>query len=90
MNKAELIAAVAEQAGITKTQAGKAIEAITDNIAAAMHKGESVTLAGFGTFHAKDRAARTGRNPQTGESVEIPARRIPSFKPGKGLKDAVA
>lgn len=90
MNKAELIAAVAEQAGITKTQASKAIDAITDNIAAALHKGESVTLVGFGTFDAKKRAARTGRNPKTGEAVEIPERRTPSFKPGKGLKDAVA
>ena len=90
MNKAELASAVAEAAGITKQQALKAIDAITDNIAATLYKGESVTLVGFGTFSTNERAARTGRNPKTGETVEIPERRTPSFKPGKGLKDAVA
>lgn len=90
MNKAELASAVAEAAGITKKQAMAAIDAVTDNIAAALHKGESVILANFGTFDAKERAARTGRNPKTGETIEIPSRRTPTFKPGKGLKDAVS
>lgn len=90
MNKAELASAVAEAAGISKEKALKAIDAVTNNITATLYKGESVTLVGFGTFSAKERAARTGRNPQNGQVVEIPARRIPTFKPGKGLKDAVA
>lgn len=90
MNKAELIAAVAEQAGITKTEASKAINAVTDNITAALVKGESVLIVGFGTFEAKKKEARTGRNPKTGEAIEIAARTVPGFKPGKDLKDAVA
>lgn len=90
MNKAELIAAVAEQAGITKTEASKAINAVTDNITAALVKGESVLIVGFGTFEAKKKDARTGRNPKTGEPIEIAARTVPGFKPGKDLKDAVA
>lgn len=90
MNKAELASAVAEAAGISKEKALKAIDAVTNNITATLYKGESVTLVGFGTFDAKKRAARTGRNPKTGEAVEIPERRTPSFKPGKGLKDAVS
>ena len=90
MNKTELIAAVAEQAELSKKDAEKALKAFTDVIAAELVKGEKVQLVGFGTFSVKERAARTGRNPQTGATLEIKASKVPSFKAGKGLKDSVA
>lgn len=90
MNKSELVNAVAASTGLTKTESANAVDAVVDAITEAIKRGESVTLVGFGTFDVKERAARTGRNPKTGEAVEIPERRTPSFKPGKGLKDAVA
>lgn len=90
MNKAELIAAVAAKTGITKKQAAETIDAVTDTITNTLKTGESVLLVGFGTFEAKKKDARTGRNPKTGEPIEIAARRVASFKPGKDLKDAVA
>ncbi|MFL0809456.1 MAG: HU family DNA-binding protein [Agarilytica sp.] len=89
MNKSELVEAIAGSADISKAAAGRALDAITDSIAAALKEGDQVALVGFGTFLVKDRAARTGRNPQTGEPIEIAAAKIPTFKPGKALKDAV-
>lgn len=89
MNKAELIDAVAASADIPKAAAGRALDAIIESIEGALKKGDSVALVGFGTFSVKERAARTGRNPQTGAPIEIAAAKIPSFKAGKALKDAV-
>lgn len=89
MNKSELIAAVAEKAGITKAQADAALTAITDNIAGVLVQGETITLPGFGTFSLAERAARTGRNPKTGEALEIAASRAAKFKQAKALKDAL-
>ena len=89
MNKAELIEAVAASAGITKAEAGRAIDGMTDAVSAALKKGEAVTLIGFGTFKVSQRNARTGRNPQTGAELKIPARKAPVFNAGKALKDAL-
>ncbi len=89
MNKSELIAAVAAQADLTKVDAAKAVDAITDSITKALKKGDTVTLIGFGTFKVSARAARTGRNPQTGKEIKIAARKAPGFSAGKALKDAV-
>ena len=90
MNKTELIAAVAEKAGMSKKDAEKAVNATFDAIAAELAKGEKVSVTGFGIFEVKDREARTVRNPVTGESIQIAATRAPSFKAGKALKDRVA
>ncbi|AEF93007.1 histone family protein DNA-binding protein [Desulfotomaculum nigrificans CO-1-SRB] len=90
MNKAELISAVAEKTELTKKDAEKAVSAVLDSIQEAMAKGDKIQLVGFGTFESKARKAREGRNPQTGETIQIPATRVPVFKPGKALKDAVA
>lgn len=89
MNKAELIDAVAEGADISKAAATRAVDTVIDQITATLKQGSQVTLVGFGTFSVKDRAARTGRNPRTGETINIPASKNPSFKAGKALKDAV-
>lgn len=89
MNKAELIDAVATAADISKASATRAVDAVFDNIAAALKKEEQVNLVGFGTFTVRGRAARVGRNPQTGEAIDIKAAKVPGFKPGKALKDAV-
>lgn len=89
MNKSELIEAIAATADIPKAAAGRALDAMVDTVADALKKGDQVVLVGFGTFSVKDRAARTGRNPQTGEPIQIAAAKIPSFKAGKALKDAV-
>lgn len=89
MNKAELIEAVAASAGITKAEAGRAIDGMTDAVSAALKKGEAVTLIGFGTFKVSQRNARTGRNPQTGAELKISARKAPVFNAGKALKDAL-
>ncbi|VAX13210.1 DNA-binding protein HU-beta [hydrothermal vent metagenome] len=89
VNKAELIDAVAENADISKAAAARAVDTVLESITATLKKGEQVALIGFGTFSVKDRAARTGRNPRTGEPLEIPAAKVPSFKAGKALKDAV-
>ncbi len=89
MNKAELIDAVADAADISKSSATRAVDACIDNITAALKKDEQVTLVGFGTFVVRSRAARSGRNPQTGETIQIKASKVPAFKPGKALKDAV-
>ncbi len=89
MNKTELIAAVAEQAELSKKDAEKALKAFTDVIAAELVKGEKVQLVGFGTFEVSERAAREGRNPLTGEKITIAASKNPKFKAGKALKDMV-
>ncbi|MDR0884242.1 MAG: HU family DNA-binding protein [Oscillospiraceae bacterium] len=89
MNKAELIAAVAEKQGVAKTAAGASVEAVIAAIADALKAGEKVQLVGFGTFEVKDRPARQGQNPKTGEKIAIAASKAPVFKAGKTLKDAV-
>ncbi len=89
MNKAELIDAVAEGADISKAAATRAVDTIIEQIANTLKKGDQVTLVGFGTFVVKARAARTGRNPRTGETINIAASNNPTFKAGKALKDAV-
>ncbi|MGS2717558.1 HU family DNA-binding protein [Eionea flava] len=89
MNKSELIDAIAASADLPKAAAGRALDAVIDTIEDTLKKGDQVTLVGFGTFSVKDRAARTGRNPQTGAPIQIAAAKIPGFKAGKSLKDAV-
>lgn len=89
MNKSELIDAIADSADISKAAAGRAVDAVVEAITNALKGGDQVTLIGFGTFSVKERAARTGRNPQTGAEIKIAAAKIPSFKAGKALKDAV-
>jgi DNA-binding protein HU-beta len=89
MNKSDLIDSIAASTGLTKADAGRALDATTANITSALQKGQSVSLVGFGTFAVKRRAARTGRNPRTGESITIKASNNPAFKAGKALKDAV-
>lgn len=89
MNKQELITAISEQAGLTKADAGKALDALTGTIADAMKKGDKVQLVGFGTFETVKKAAREGKNPATGEKIKIPACVAPKFKAGKALKDLV-
>ncbi len=89
MNKSELIDKVAASADIPKAVAGRALDAVIESITGALQEGDSVVLVGFGTFAVKDRAARMGRNPQTGNPIEIAAAKIPGFKAGKALKDAV-
>ncbi|MDP2229618.1 HU family DNA-binding protein [Methylotenera sp.] len=89
MNKSELIDAIATSAGLTKADAGRAIDATTAAIAAALKNGDVVTLVGFGTFKVTERAARTGRNPRTGAELKISARKAPGFTAGKTLKDSV-
>ena len=89
MNKSELIDAVAEAADLNKAGAEKAVNAVLGSITSALQSGDQVTLVGFGTFLVRERAARTGRNPQTGATMNIPASKAPAFKAGKALKDAV-
>jgi DNA-binding protein HU-beta len=89
MNKSDLIEKMADAADISKAAAAKALDAFTDTIGGALKSGDTVSLIGFGTFAVKERAARTGRNPQTGAAIEIKASKTPSFKAGKALKDAV-
>jgi len=89
MTKTELIAKVADVAGMTKVDATKAVDGVADVITAALRQGEKVTWTGFGTYEVRSRAARMGRNPQTGAPLHIPASKTPAFKAGKSLKDAV-
>jgi len=89
MNKSELIEAVAQSADIAKAAAGRAFDGVLQTITQALQEGDQVTLVGFGTFLVRERAARTGRNPRTGEAIQIQASKVPSFKAGKALKDAV-
>ena len=90
MNKTELIAAVAEKAGITKKDAERVVNATFETVTASLAKGEKVAVAGFGNFEVKAREARVGRNPRTKETIQIPATKLPAFKAAKALKDAVA
>jgi DNA-binding protein HU-beta len=89
MNKSELIDSIAQEAELTKADAARAVDAFVDVITKALKRNESVTLVGFGTFEVRERAERTGRNPKTGEAIQIAASKNPSFKAGKVLKDAV-
>lgn len=89
MNKTELVAAVATKAELSKKDADAAVKAVIDAVTEALKDGEKVALVGFGTFEVKTRAARTGKNPRTGEVINIPESKVPSFKAGSALKDAV-
>lgn len=89
MTKTDLVSAVAEKTGVTKKDAGAVLDALIDEIIGAVKKGDRVQLVGFGTFELRERAARTGLNPQTKEQIEIPASKAPAFKAGKAFKDAV-
>lgn len=90
VNKTELVSAVAEKANLTKKESERVINALFASIEEALSQGDKVQLVGFGTFEVRDREARKGRNPQTGEEIEIPATKVPAFKAGKALKDAVS
>ena len=87
MNKVTLVAKIAEKSGLSKKQAELALGAFIDSVTEALKEGDKVQMMGFGTFEVKERAARTGRNPSTGEAIEIPASKTPTFKAGKGLRD---
>ena len=89
MNKGDLIDSVAAAANMSKADAGRAVDAVLGSVSSTLASGGSVSLVGFGTFQTKNRAARTGRNPQTGAAIQIKAARVPSFKAGKALKDSV-
>lgn len=89
MNKSELINSVAEAAGLSKKDGTKAVEAVFETIQSTLASGEKVQVIGFGTFEVRERAARKGRNPQSGEEIDIAASKVPAFKAGKALKDAV-
>lgn len=89
MNKSELIAAMAENSGLSNADAKKALDGLTDAISNALQNGDNVALIGFGTFSVTDKPARTGRNPQTGKTIQIAAKKVPTFKAGAGLKNSV-
>lgn len=89
MNKQELIDKIADSADITKASAGRALDSMLDSITGALKQGDSVVLVGFGTFSVRDRKARMGRNPQTGAEIQIKAAKVPGFKAGKALKEAL-
>ena len=89
MNKSELIDSIADTAGLSKADAQRALDATIESITKTLKKGDTVSLVGFGTFSVKERAARTGRNPATGETIKIKASKTPAFKAGKGFKDAI-
>ena len=89
MNKGDLISKIADEAGLSKAQAGEALNSVINNVTKTLKKGEKVTLVGFGTYSVSQRAARTGRNPQTGAEIKIPAKNVVKFKAGKELADAV-
>lgn len=89
MNKNELVNCIAEACDITKADAQRAVDAFTDEVKKALKKGDTVSLVGFGTFSVRKRAARMGRNPRTNETIKIKASKVPAFKPGKALKDAL-
>jgi DNA-binding protein HU-beta len=90
VNKSDLVNSIAAAAGIKKTEADKALDAVFDSITEALVKGDEVRLIGFGTFAVSHRPASEGRNPRTGDKLKIPAKKLPKFRPGKGLKEAVA
>ncbi len=89
MNKSDLVNAVADEADLSKAEAGRAVDAFTAVVTKALKKGDPISLVGFGTFSVRKRAARTGRNPRTNEEIKIKASNVPAFKAGKGLKDAL-
>ncbi|HSS64808.1 MAG TPA: HU family DNA-binding protein [Gammaproteobacteria bacterium] len=89
MNKSELVDSIAAAAGLTKADAGRALDAFVKSVTRALKRGDTVSLVGFGTFSVRKRAARTGRNPRTGQAIRIAASKNPAFKAGKALKDAV-
>jgi len=89
MNKSELIDAIAENSGLSKADSSRALDAVITSVSGALKDNDPVTIVGFGTFLVRQRAARTGRNPQTGAEIQIAAANVPAFKPGKALKDAV-
>lgn len=89
MNKTDLVNAVVEKSDLSKKDAAEAVDAVFDSVMDSLTKGEKVQLIGFGNFEVRERSARKGRNPQTGEEIEIPASKVPAFKPGKALKDSV-
>ena len=89
MNKTELVAALAEKAELSKKDSEKALKAFTEIVTEELKKGEKIQLVGFGTFEVSNRAARTGKNPQTGKAIDIPASKAPKFKAGKALKDTI-
>ncbi|MEZ9590442.1 DNA-binding protein HU [Vibrio breoganii] len=89
MNKTQLIEKIADNADLSKASAGRALDAVVESISDSLQGGEQVALVGFGTFSVRTRAARTGRNPKTGEEIQIAEAKVPAFKPGKALKDAV-
>lgn len=89
MNKAQLIDSIADKSGLSKAEAGRALEAFTDSVTAALRSGDRISLVGFGSFSVQTREARTGRNPQSGETIEIAAKNVVKFKPGAGLSKSV-
>lgn len=89
MNKSELVKSIADKSGLTESQATQALNSLTETISETLVKGVEITLVGFGTFKVTERQAKTGRNPQTGETIQIPAKKAPVFKAGKALKAAV-
>jgi len=89
MNKTDLVNAVAESSDLSKKDAGKAVDAVFETITDSLSNGDKVQIIGYGNFEVRDRAARKGRNPQTGEEIQIPASKVPAFRAGKALKDAV-
>ena len=89
MNKSELVSQVAKDTKLSKSEAEKALNSIVSNVKKTLKKGDSVNLVGFGTWSVAKRNARTGRNPQTGAAIKIPAKKVPKFSPGKGLRDSV-
>ncbi|OHT24705.1 DNA-binding protein HU [Providencia stuartii] len=89
VNKSQLIDQIASEANISKAAAGRVVDAFVASVTGSLSKGDDVALVGFGTFTVRERAARTGRNPQTGKEIKIAAAKVPAFRPGKGLKDAV-
>ena len=89
MNKSRLMEAVSSSANLSKADAGRAVDAFVDSVTKALRRGDQVSLVGFGTFTVRNRAARTGRNPQTGQTITIKASKVPAFKAGKALKDSV-
>ena len=89
MNRKQLVEAIADGADVSRATAGRALEIVLDAVAGRLADGESVTIPGFGTFEVRERAARSGRNPRTGETIDIAASRVPAFKAGKGLRDGV-
>lgn len=89
MNKSELVKSIADKSGLTESQATQALNSLTETISETLVKGVEITLVGFGTFKVTQRQAKTGRNPATGETIQIPAKKAPIFKAGKALKDAV-